>query len=133
MTSPIIVGTTPYIWVADVSAAAPYYRDVLGFQVDYTYDYSYDGKDFGLANISRDCTRLQLRVCECEGQVHTGTTFFRMQVQGVDALFEEWTSKNVIVHSEPEDQPWGLRDFQVKDPEGNRIYVYEVLEGGLDA
>jgi hypothetical protein len=25
----------------------------------------------------------------------------------------------------PTTQPWGVRDFQIDDPEGNRIYFFE--------
>ena len=120
-----LVGTTPYVWVKDVHAALPYYTDVLGFEVEFQHDYGYDGKQFGLACIVRDEVQLQLQVCECPDERHTGLSFFRMQVQGLNALHDEWAAKGAIIRFPPTDQDWGVRDFQIDDPEGNRIYLYE--------
>ncbi|MCC6739026.1 MAG: VOC family protein [Planctomycetia bacterium] len=42
---------------------------------------------------------------------------------GVDALFERAKAKRAVVMQEPEDQKWGHRDFMVKDPDGNIVWV----------
>lgn len=120
-------GTTPYVWVADVPKAVPYYRDVLGFEVEYDEEWSCDGEKFGLAIMARDEVTLQLQVCECGDYRHTGLSFFRMQVEDIDGLYEEWKEKGAKIRFEIKTQDFGARDFQIEDPEGNRIYLYEWL------
>ena len=123
-----MLATIPYVWVADVHKAIPYYRDVLGFTVCFTHDYEYGGDRFGLAVVERDNAVLQLQTCECDDRRHTGLAFFRIEIEGVDALHEEYVRAGAIIRFEPTTQEWGVRDFQIDDPEGNRIYFYENLE-----
>jgi uncharacterized glyoxalase superfamily protein PhnB len=42
-------------------------------------------------------------------------------VPAADALCAEFEAKGAIIHNPPEDQPYGLRDFAVEDPEGHRL------------
>ena len=45
----------------------------------------------------------------------------------VDAAFAQLErSGNVEVMQEPTDQPWGIRDFAVRDPAGNTIRIQQV-------
>ena len=120
-----MVGTIPYVWVADVAKALPYYRDVLGFNVEFTHEWEWEGNRYGLALVDRDDIQLHIRVCECGDFRHTGTAFYQVQVEGVDALHEELAKAGAIVRFEPTTQEWGVRDFQIDDPEGNRIYFFE--------
>jgi catechol 2,3-dioxygenase-like lactoylglutathione lyase family enzyme len=41
----------------------------------------------------------------------------------VDASFEQVRAAGAEVVQEPTDQPWGVRDFAVRDPSGNLIRV----------
>jgi len=40
-------------------------------------------------------------------------------VEDVDAHFERARAAGATITSEPEDKPWGLRQYAAKDPEGN--------------
>lgn len=62
----------PYVWVADVDAALPYYRDKLGFKETFTHKWEIDGERFGLTILERDEITIQLQVCECKDSRHTG-------------------------------------------------------------
>ena len=44
----------------------------------------------------------------------------------LDAAFERMQSGDVDVVQEPTDQPWGQRDFAVRDPAGNMVRVNQV-------
>jgi len=120
-----LVGAIPYVWVADVPKAIPYYRDVLGFEVEFTH--VWEGEKYGLALVERDGVTLHLRVCECGDYRHTGTAFYQIQVDDVDALHKEYAKADATIRFEPTTQEWGVRDFQIDDPEGNRIYFYQHL------
>ncbi len=41
----------------------------------------------------------------------------------VDAAFEQVRAAGAEIVSEPADQPWGARDFAVRDPSGNLIRI----------
>ena len=45
------------------------------------------------------------------------------QSDDLDASFEKVDAAGVEVVQEPTDQPWGTRDFAVRDPSGNMIRV----------
>lgn len=47
--------------------------------------------------------------------------------ENVDALYEEWSQKQVTVAQKPTDMDFG-RTFVVLDPDGHRIRVYKLLE-----
>jgi catechol 2,3-dioxygenase-like lactoylglutathione lyase family enzyme len=45
------------------------------------------------------------------------------QSDDLDASFEKVDASGVEVVQEPTDQPWGTRDFAVRDPSGNMIRI----------
>lgn len=49
-----------------------------------------------------------------------------MQVRNVDAVHAELAGKGVTILRPPEDEPWGLREMWVADPDGVQIAVIEV-------
>ncbi len=124
-TKPHLIGSIPYVWVADVPKAIPYYRDVLGFELEFLHEYDWEGEKFGLALMNRGDVTLHLRVCECGDSRHTGMSFYQIMMEGIDELHAEYVKAGAIIRFEPTTQSWGVRDFQVEDPEGNRIYFFE--------
>jgi len=42
-------------------------------------------------------------------------------VTGVDALYEELRSRGAITLEEPAERPYGMRDFNVNDLDGNEL------------
>lgn len=42
-------------------------------------------------------------------------------MKGVDELHAEYEKAGATIRFPPRTQDWGARDFQVEDPEGNRI------------
>ncbi len=101
----------------DVAAAVAYYRDVLGFRINYQQD------DLGV--MYRDAiTILLIRRTEH----HKGIGSFEVYVEDADALYEELLAKGAKLDGPPVSHPWGLRDFRVVDPEGNRITFAQTFE-----
>lgn len=49
-----------------------------------------------------------------------------LQVRDVDTAFEELAARGAEVLRPPADEPWGLRELWVADPDGVRIAVVEV-------
>jgi predicted enzyme related to lactoylglutathione lyase len=51
-----------------------------------------------------------------------------LQVRDVDALGHELEEAGVDIIGLPTDKPWGLREMQIRDPDGLRILIVEVPE-----
>jgi predicted enzyme related to lactoylglutathione lyase len=51
-----------------------------------------------------------------------------LQVRDVDAIGAVLTETRVDVIELPTDKPWGLREMQIRDPDGLRIVIVEVPE-----
>ena len=49
-----------------------------------------------------------------------------MATQDLDGTFDRLQASDAEVVQEPTQQPWGVRDFAVRDPAGNLIRVNEV-------
>ncbi|HVU57907.1 MAG TPA: VOC family protein [Puia sp.] len=107
----------PALPCVDVGTAVSYYRDVLGFSVNYQQD------DLGV--MDRDEVRVLL-VARKEGDVSTGSCC--VYIRNADELHAELTSRGALVQGEPVSHPWGLRDFVVKDPDGNEISFAQTFE-----
>jgi catechol 2,3-dioxygenase-like lactoylglutathione lyase family enzyme len=101
----------------DVGAAVTYYRDVLGFRINYQQD------DLGV--MDRDGITILLIA---RTEAHKGIGSFGVYVSSADGLYEELLAKGANVLGKPVSRPWGLRDFRVIDPEGNRITFAQTFE-----
>jgi predicted enzyme related to lactoylglutathione lyase len=51
-----------------------------------------------------------------------------LQVRDVDAVGDELEQAGVDIIELPTDKPWGLREMQIRDPEGLSIVIVEVPE-----
>ena len=100
----------PELPLDNVPAAVPYYRDTLGFTINYQQD--------DIAVLDRDAVRV---VLIARTSRHTGIGSTYVYVSDADALHAELRAKGAALSGEPVSHPWGLRDFRVTDPEGNRI------------
>lgn len=101
----------------DVPAAVNYYRDVLGFSVNYQQ------QDLGV--MDRDSVRLLL---VAGNATNIGTGACGVYIKNADELCAELKAKGAHVTKEPESHPWGLRDFEVVDMDGNHINFAQTFE-----
>ncbi len=68
---------------------------------------------------------------ELSSSSHTGTSEsvgLWLQVRDVDAVGHELQEAGVDIMELPTDKPWGLREMQIRDPDGLRIVIVEVPE-----
>jgi uncharacterized glyoxalase superfamily protein PhnB len=107
----------PELPLDDVPGGVAYYRDVLGFEINYQQH------DIGV--MDRDRTRLLL-IARTERHRGIGSCYF--YVEDVDALYEELVTKGAHVQGPPISRPWGLREFSVLDLEGNRLSFGQPFE-----
>jgi predicted enzyme related to lactoylglutathione lyase len=66
---------------------------------------------------------------ELSGSSRTGTSEsvgLWLQVRDADAAGRELQEAGVDIIELPTDKPWGLREMQIRDPDGLRIVIVEV-------
>jgi catechol 2,3-dioxygenase-like lactoylglutathione lyase family enzyme len=123
-----IVGAEPQLFVTDIKRSCEFFRETLGFTLVFTY-----GKPPYYAQVRRDAAHLNLRRVErrnVEGPV-IGSIREREELLSVSMtvatayeikrLFLEFQSAGVAFHQTLKKQPWGARNFIVKDPDGNLL------------
>jgi len=115
--SPIMQKALPELPFDDVTAAVAYYRDVLGFRINY--------QQHDLGVMDRDNITLLL-IARTER--HTGIGSAYIYIEDADALYAELRAKGANIQGEPVSYPWGLRDFGVLDLERNRIRFGQTFE-----
>ncbi|HYD85893.1 MAG TPA: VOC family protein [Vitreimonas sp.] len=119
---------TPVLLVRDVVKAAAYYTDKLGFNVERFWG---DPPMFTIAR--RDGVSVMLN------QVDAGDSFrpndydgrfsLYLDVSDADALHAEFAAQGADIVCAPEDQPYFMREFQVRDLDGHLLGVGHDISG----
>ena len=112
---PALCGAATVLVVRDVLGSVEHFRDVLGFTVEFTY-----GEPTFYAGVERDGVAIHLQAASetMRQPGHGGITIF---VTDVDALYRELTARGARTLNEPKDYPYGMRDFDVHDLDGNHL------------
>lgn len=116
-----IAAAVPVLFVADVARAAAFYRDALGFAVDFLH-----GHPPFYGSVSRDAARLHLKWVHepvfGPGRIEAaGLIMAFVPVENVKALYREFAEAGAPIHQKLRKQAWGGTDFHVRDPDGNVI------------
>src|SRR5277367_2037381 len=110
-------GAVPEIPVRDINEAVAYYRDNLGFNLDW------GSQELGLAGISRGNCRMFLANTEFrEGYGNVGPILIWLNLcskEEVDELYQAWSTNKAKMISAPESKPWRLHEFTMADLDGN--------------
>lgn len=113
---------TPVLFVRDVVRAAAFYRDRLGFAIDFLH-----GEPPFYGSVSRDGARLHLRFVHApvfdpaarDREESLAMAF--IPVDDIHAAFAEFEQRGAEFAQRLTKQPWGGTDFHVRDPEGNTV------------
>jgi uncharacterized glyoxalase superfamily protein PhnB len=106
----------PQFLVDDLDAAIAYYRDKLGFEVDFTYESFY-------ASVSRDGFPIHLK---CAPKTVSDRAYRKQHehldayiaIAGIEALYEELQARGARITKPLGERPWACKDFYVEDNEG---------------
>ena len=102
----------PVLASLDIEATQRFYAEKLGFAAVARYP------DYGI--VERDNVQIHFWLTD-DADIPKATSC-RVDVDGVDELYEEMQASGVIHPNGPlTDQPWGLREFAVLDGDGNLI------------
>lgn len=103
-------------------AALEYYRDKLGFTVDWS------DEQLGLAGLSRGDTRIFMSAAEYRTAIGNRppiVLWLNLASRAeVDALYEQWTVAGATIAAPPQAKSYKLYEFLAPDPDGNVFRVF---------
>jgi uncharacterized glyoxalase superfamily protein PhnB len=119
-----IVCAEPQLFVADITRSCEFFSEKLGFTVEFSY-----GKPPYYAQVRRDAAHLNLRCVErtvIESTVRDREELLSVSMtvataEEIKVLFLEFQSAGVTFQQTLKKQPWGAKNFIVKDPDGNLL------------
>jgi catechol 2,3-dioxygenase-like lactoylglutathione lyase family enzyme len=124
MTRPVFNGIAPLFIVNNVTAAVAFYRDKLGFDLDYQEP----EQDPFFAIIRRDCAMLMVKQVGVNPEPNPSRDPAArwdayINVPDPDALAEEFTSCGVVFSVPLKDTSDGLRRFELQDVDGYVLFL----------
>jgi uncharacterized glyoxalase superfamily protein PhnB len=111
-----VVHTRHVLAVKDLSVAASYFKDQLGFDLDFTAP-GWEFLSFG---------DFKVMLGECSDEMTAEATgnhswFAHALVGNVDEVYAELVERGAKINSPLSNKPWGIREFTVITPDGHRI------------
>ena len=123
-TRPVITAVAAELFVSDIKASCDFFTQKLGFSVVYVY-----GEPPFYGQVKRDAARLNLK-CMDRPVIDPGLRE-REQLLSADMtvdtadeikqLFLEFQAAGVEFQQTLMRQPWGAKNFVVRDPDGNLL------------
>ena len=126
---PQLLGAFPQLFVADVEVSCRFFLETLGFTLRFKY-----GQPAFYALIERDGARLNLRFVHrpvllqdpgAGKETERDLLAASIPVENIKSLYVEYKAAAAPMYQVLKKQPWGLRDFIVRDPDGNLIHFSE--------
>ena len=108
-----VLGIAPQFLVDDLNTAIAYYRDKLGFDLDFCYESFY-------ASVSRNGFAIHLKcapkmVSDRDHRKQHEHLDAYISVTGVATLHDELRSRGALITKPLEERPWSCKDFYVED------------------
>jgi len=120
----LLVAAEPELFVRDIKASCDYFTAKLGFTIEFTY-----GEPPFYAQVKRDGARINLRCVDrpvIDPALRDRESLLSAAVtvatsDEIKQLYLELQSAGAIIHQTLRREPWGARNFIVKDPDGNLL------------
>ena len=101
--------------VSDMKQSLEFYTKVLGFELTFGWNEPVD-----YAVLKRGDVSIHLTSGVESGQISKNPVLY-IFVYDVDLLFDEIVAKGGEVKNDPGDREYGMRDFDIEDPDGYMI------------
>lgn len=117
--TPKVFGLEPVLKVHDVAETAIFYRDKLDFEINFMF-----GNPVTHAAVSRgewtgNTVTIQFSQASRDQAVNSSSYLYILMDTEIDALSESFRERDVEIVAEPKTQPWGMREFAIKDVNGH--------------
>lgn len=114
-----LVQAATILEVKDIKRSEAFYRQRLGFRPGVFF-----GEPPTFCIVSRDNVTFLLDLARTEHPAPLNQYWaMYLYVDDVDAMAQELLARGVTLEREPEDQPYGCRDFDIRDPDGHLIGI----------
>jgi catechol 2,3-dioxygenase-like lactoylglutathione lyase family enzyme len=120
----VITSAEPQLFVADVKASCDFFIAKLGFAVVFSYSeppfYAQvrrDGAPLNLRHVDHPVIDPDLR----DREQLLSASFTVATAEEIKQLFLEFQAASVTFFQTLRKEPWGARNFIVKDPDGNLL------------
>ena len=111
---------TPCISVSNIEESVAFYTSMLGMRKTFE-----NGNPVGFVIMKKDRAELHLSLCrDKKPQIHNVA---HLKVSDANALYNHLSNSGVRIVKGLRDQQYGLRDFVIADPDGNRIDIGQPL------
>lgn len=117
-------GTAPSFTVNDLEKSLTWYRDVLGFTIKERWEQ--DGKLLGVEMVAGNALFMLGQDDWQKGRDRVkgeGVRMFCTTDEDIDQLAAGIKARGGTLAQEPKDQPWGMRDIALEDPDGYKITI----------
>ncbi len=118
-----IVAAEPQLFVTDINRSCKFFVEKLGFSVVFSYGdppyYAQVGRDGARLNLRRVESLMQSMVRDHDELLSASMTV--ATAEEIKVLFLEFQSSGAVFHQTLKKQPWGAKNFIVKDPDGNLL------------
>jgi uncharacterized glyoxalase superfamily protein PhnB len=112
----------PVLAVRDVLRSVAYYRDMLGFHVDFVHgDPPVHARVCADPSYAAPTVHIRFEPLAAPAAPASSVYLWLHVGSGLDRLFQIYRERGVEIVREPEDRPWGLRQFIIADCDGYRI------------
>lgn len=118
-----IISTRFVLAVKDLGNSAEYYQQQLGFETVWLGE--------GWHFLNRGKFMVMLGECPDEKsafETNDHSYFAYVDMENIDALYEEYLMKEIQILSELDDKPWGQREFSIRTIDGHRIMFGEEIK-----
>jgi len=118
-----VVGIAPQFLVDDLDQAVAYYREKLGFELDFEYESFYASVHVTDAQIHlKHGPKLAAERAPRNQNEHLDAY---VSVSGIRNLFSELETRGARIIKPLEERPWACLDFYVEDPDGHILCFSE--------
>jgi uncharacterized glyoxalase superfamily protein PhnB len=108
--------TYPGFYVVDINTSIAWYKDFLGYECTFKVR---DEDITPYAIVSKG--DISIHLAHDPTGTHIGAGFCYIETDDVVSIYDELNGAGVIFVREIEDSAYGMRDFVIKDYEGNKI------------
>ncbi|MCY3412015.1 MAG: hypothetical protein INQ03_10330 [Candidatus Heimdallarchaeota archaeon] len=127
-----IYSLEPVLEILDFSTTLEYYKEKLLFSVDWTYP---DEGPVDHASVSLGTEKgdhgSHIHIQLSLGTSKTGFSgwlYFRLKMEYLVYLFEQYKKNGVTFSYELVDQPWGMKEFEIIEPNGYKFRFASPLD-----
>jgi uncharacterized glyoxalase superfamily protein PhnB len=128
--------TSVFLYVDDIQKSLEFYNDIMGAEIAQLHA-EHEGGPLTLAILRIGNFSMMLHPQEEHAQEFANTKpglgiHIQIRVDNVDEFHQHCLEEGAMLAllGEPVDQPWGWREFALKDPDGYIWSIYQDNSGG---